>query len=239
MSECSVCGKPASKACSKCKKERYCSRECQVNGWKKHKKVCSTLFHEKNVTITKPKRGIPKNTITFKAQDNPIVGSGEEDDVHIWVSHVQSKVNKPEGKDEIRLITFKILVLNFNKGTAKLTSKSPLLTLKDKLIREKVYNGEKADFIEVDGTNPSNTTQVVLEEGHFAVMVLSFQINKEEGEEEQKEPLTKCNFLEVPIKVEGKGVLKIKVDFQNNNNNKLQQPTEKTKSDVQDFGMVD
>jgi hypothetical protein len=60
---------------------------------------------------------------------------------------------------------------------------------------------------------------VILQEKQFAVMTISFEI---EGEENQKEALSRCHFLEVPIKVEGKGVLKIKVDFakqQPNGNN--------------------
>ncbi|CAL8109365.1 unnamed protein product [Orchesella dallaii] len=37
---CSKCGKEAEKRCSKCKREWYCSRECQVEHWKLHKVTC-------------------------------------------------------------------------------------------------------------------------------------------------------------------------------------------------------
>ena len=36
------CRKPTHKRCSKCKCVGYCSRECQVADWKRHKKVCSS-----------------------------------------------------------------------------------------------------------------------------------------------------------------------------------------------------
>lgn len=34
------CGKEAPLICGKCKLERYCSRECQKEDWKKHKDIC-------------------------------------------------------------------------------------------------------------------------------------------------------------------------------------------------------
>lgn len=40
---CGGCGKPASKRCSKCKSEWYCSKECQVKRWKQHKEMCIKL----------------------------------------------------------------------------------------------------------------------------------------------------------------------------------------------------
>jgi len=102
-------------------------------------------------------------------------------------------------------------VQNFNTGSAKFTSKSPLLTLKDKLIRQKVYPGEKAEFVEINGVLPSESiSQVILEEKKFAVMSFSFEIEEEEN---LKDALAKCSFIEVPIKVEGRGVLKIKANF--------------------------
>lgn len=45
---CNVCGKEADKKC-KCMVAKYCSRECQVSDWKKHKKVC--LANPKNVAL--------------------------------------------------------------------------------------------------------------------------------------------------------------------------------------------
>ena len=39
---CNNCNKTFEKLlkCSKCKKVKYCSRECQIADWKKHKKNC-------------------------------------------------------------------------------------------------------------------------------------------------------------------------------------------------------
>lgn len=37
------CGKPGDKKCSKCKIACYCSRECQVADFPKHKRVCKIL----------------------------------------------------------------------------------------------------------------------------------------------------------------------------------------------------
>jgi len=39
---CATCGKTDVKlmACSRCKKAFYCSKPCQVSGWKTHKLVC-------------------------------------------------------------------------------------------------------------------------------------------------------------------------------------------------------
>ena len=39
--KCVVCQKPNSRQrCARCRSERYCGRECQVNHWPKHKKKC-------------------------------------------------------------------------------------------------------------------------------------------------------------------------------------------------------
>jgi len=39
-SYCSRCNTEATKRCSRCKQEWYCTRECQVEHWKEHKPVC-------------------------------------------------------------------------------------------------------------------------------------------------------------------------------------------------------
>lgn len=41
--KCYTCGKPAAKRCSRCKNVWYCSRECQVGGWKDHKPLCDLV----------------------------------------------------------------------------------------------------------------------------------------------------------------------------------------------------
>jgi len=47
--KCGNCQKEASKRCSKCKQEFYCTRECQVQHWKEHKKVCKPLGKEESI----------------------------------------------------------------------------------------------------------------------------------------------------------------------------------------------
>mmetsp|Transcript_11869 Transcript_11869/g.32105 ORF Transcript_11869/g.32105 Transcript_11869/m.32105 type:complete len:94 (+) Transcript_11869:138-419(+) len=41
--KCELCGKDAEKRCSRCKTAWYCSRECQLAGWKKHKPFCQMV----------------------------------------------------------------------------------------------------------------------------------------------------------------------------------------------------
>ena len=40
---CAKCGHDAQQRCSRCKSEWYCSRECQLKSWKKHKPICNTI----------------------------------------------------------------------------------------------------------------------------------------------------------------------------------------------------
>lgn len=37
---CAVCGKEEAKRCAGCGTVAYCGRECQKEGWKKHKRSC-------------------------------------------------------------------------------------------------------------------------------------------------------------------------------------------------------
>jgi zinc finger MYND domain-containing protein 10 len=43
---CAQCGENATQRCSGCKNEWYCSRKCQVAGWKKHKEICALMKDE-------------------------------------------------------------------------------------------------------------------------------------------------------------------------------------------------
>ena len=44
---CEECGAPATQRCSRCKLAWYCSRDCQLRQWKKHKTLCA-MFVEKS-----------------------------------------------------------------------------------------------------------------------------------------------------------------------------------------------
>nr|XP_033781614.1 zinc finger MYND domain-containing protein 10 [Geotrypetes seraphini] len=41
--KCGFCGSEATKRCSRCQNEWYCTRECQVKQWQKHKKACELM----------------------------------------------------------------------------------------------------------------------------------------------------------------------------------------------------
>ena len=43
--KCEDCGTLATLRCSKCKMAWYCTRDCQLRQWKKHKTICS-MFSE-------------------------------------------------------------------------------------------------------------------------------------------------------------------------------------------------
>ena len=47
--KCEECGKPALQRCSKCKHSWYCSRDCQLRQWKKHKKLCAIMGEQRKV----------------------------------------------------------------------------------------------------------------------------------------------------------------------------------------------
>ena len=56
MSYCDACRLKIGKfLCSKCKKANYCSKECQVEGWKVHKQLCKPeiLLNRKEVMLVK------------------------------------------------------------------------------------------------------------------------------------------------------------------------------------------
>lgn len=46
--KCEECGDPATMRCSKCKLAWYCSRDCQLRQWKKHKPICKMFTEAKN-----------------------------------------------------------------------------------------------------------------------------------------------------------------------------------------------
>ena len=44
---CAGCGGEAEHRCSRCRNEWYCSRQCQVQSWSKHKEICSLIADSK------------------------------------------------------------------------------------------------------------------------------------------------------------------------------------------------
>lgn len=50
---CRRCGKPAEKACAKCQKAMYCSKECQVAAWPLHKIKCQKPPTNEEIAIAK------------------------------------------------------------------------------------------------------------------------------------------------------------------------------------------
>ena len=48
---CPVCGAKATRACSRCMMQHYCSRECQKSHWKEHKKRCKAPETVENADI--------------------------------------------------------------------------------------------------------------------------------------------------------------------------------------------
>ncbi|CAF2135604.1 unnamed protein product [Rotaria magnacalcarata] len=42
--KCAICGEQATKRCSRCQREWYCRRECQVKHWPKHKNMCDMII---------------------------------------------------------------------------------------------------------------------------------------------------------------------------------------------------
>lgn len=46
--KCATCGQSATKRCSRCQTEWYCSRECQVKHWSKHKPACNLVVETKS-----------------------------------------------------------------------------------------------------------------------------------------------------------------------------------------------
>ena len=50
---CQVCGKDASKKCSRCSLAWYCSAECQKKHWKEHKSVCNSEYQSHQYELHK------------------------------------------------------------------------------------------------------------------------------------------------------------------------------------------
>lgn len=42
--KCEECGAVATQRCSRCKMAWYCTRDCQLRQWKKHKQICQMFI---------------------------------------------------------------------------------------------------------------------------------------------------------------------------------------------------
>jgi len=65
--KCANCQKEALRRCSKCKQEFYCSRECQVEHWKSHKKACQVPASN----IQTPSNNVENVQEVSNAEDKP------------------------------------------------------------------------------------------------------------------------------------------------------------------------
>jgi hypothetical protein len=72
ISQCGLCGNTASDRCAKCSSVVYCSRQCQVDDWPKHKQVCTDVY------CTLAKRILGEIHIVYARANSP-------DEVHIRV----------------------------------------------------------------------------------------------------------------------------------------------------------
>ena len=64
---CEECGEPATQRCSRCKLAWYCSRDCQMRQWKKHKKLCN-MFVEKSKNLEEKEEMVKETQKAAAAQ---------------------------------------------------------------------------------------------------------------------------------------------------------------------------
>ena len=57
--KCQECGELATQRCSRCKNAWYCSRDCQLRQWKKHKPLCE--LHKRDELRKEANEAIAKN----------------------------------------------------------------------------------------------------------------------------------------------------------------------------------
>jgi len=78
-----------------------------------------------------------------------------------------------------------------------------------------VASDDNPRIIELNGKEVSEVTaQATLEHNQFCVMKISFALDHEFEESTIESKLALISFLEVPVKIEGKGVVKVKALFQ-------------------------
>jgi len=197
---CVVCSKKGNKICGKCFSQYYCSKECQAEDWKIHKLTCQQK---------KPKPRLPQTSL-FNETDL-ILGYSEEDEVFFWLAFN----NLVDQMLEKQLMELKILVLNGGTGNAKIMAKSPLLTSELSSTRKKVSSKIIPKFIELNGksmesSNTEDQQQVILGKNEHSLFIVGFDLS---NETEIKNELNSLVCLEIPVKIDSKGVVKIKIHF--------------------------
>jgi len=131
-----------------------------------------------------------------------------------------ASANDSSSKSKTKLLSLKVLVANHSAGTCKLIVKSPLLTLQGNESRLKVASDDNPRVIELNGKEVSESTaQSTLEQNQFCVMKISFSLDHEFEESNIQSELDHLSFLEVPVKIEGKGVVKVKANLQQSTGN--------------------
>ena len=71
---CPLCDQPSRNRCTGCYVIRYCSKECQLAHWKKHKKICKETKNQYiPITLIKSneKTSIPKDNFIVEIQISP------------------------------------------------------------------------------------------------------------------------------------------------------------------------
>ncbi|PRP78430.1 F-box only protein 3 [Planoprotostelium fungivorum] len=184
---CTVCHKDARKFCGKCKQEWYCSRDCQIAAWKNHKDECPKLQE-------KAKRPELPKSDSFKGKN---IGYGSEDNVSVWAN-----IDDSNSTGDITQLRF--MIVNGSNANIKIASKTTLLTVKDQALRKKVHSSDanKSQFVQ-HKDQEVNIDQLTLAPKEHAVLVNHFQRGDVRPDQFQ--------LLELPFKMDGKGVIKLAV----------------------------
>jgi len=100
---CAACGKMATKRCSKCKSEWYCSRECQIKRWKLHKEMCAKLAEINEVEKKESKQSSLLDILNKSTDTGASIGSsrGEiTESKKVKIEEVVSESNKTVSKKD-------------------------------------------------------------------------------------------------------------------------------------------
>ena len=97
-----VCGEVGAKYCSDCRVSKYCGKECQVNDWDEHKRLCGKLKEEKkkmnynrvfDKKIVKAMKTVELNYRDDEAMFRLVKNKRERWLKHIFVSYIREHIN--------------------------------------------------------------------------------------------------------------------------------------------------